>query len=637
MVHSREDVGLVRHMNARWHVIAAVTTLVVAVTFFGSPAGAQTGSLSLSPSSGPPTSGFTATVNGFPSCPGGFAVIWDDPAVVYRGGTGFPTATSFVPLRTSIGPHTVRATCITGDTPPATLSATGTFVVTAPPETVSPVPRPAPPPQQVAPVPLTPTPPTVAAPAPIPVPEAIQPIPTTTTTALGTGASPALGATAAPRRAASDSDDDLPAWLILAGFVALVLAAIAMLLAYGIRRGRAFAPVEPVEEPVAVPRRNLGGVADVLLGDHEVPALARGGPASARITEACGGSDEVATPLIATLMWESFVTDERFQAVLDELGASDRALAEGQILVVRHAGDTRHDLLVLDPGFAGAGPTGVPVEVWPSATTASSRRDELSWAGLMSPDGREPWPSLDEDTIARAIEEAAQTEKFGVIVAAPPAVLSTWSPSPAWPVGVGGKRAPVATVGVVVEAPDGSPAVTTALHNVTGQSAVFVSRRPATIMSVHEPTDSCLLAVPDLQPDDRGRGGAGPMQGLVPRQHERVAFDGVGSGQSTTTVTAWDLSVLRGRPDLASKVYTAPDTVPGDSGAALIDSGDQIIGFAVHRSAFGEPIEYSAWVWADQVLDAHGARLWRASRPDDELVHATSVDDTQPGPDSPAS
>lgn len=55
-----------------------------------------------------------------------------------------------------------------------------------------------------------------------------------------------------------------------------------------------------------------------------------------------------------------------------------------------------------------------------------------------------------------------------------------------------------------------------------------------------------------------------------------------------------------------SKVYTPRLTARGDSGAALYDSDDRLIGFAFRHTAYNSRLKASVWVWAEQVYDEHG-------------------------------
>jgi S1-C subfamily serine protease len=82
----------------------------------------------------------------------------------------------------------------------------------------------------------------------------------------------------------------------------------------------------------------------------------------------------------------------------------------------------------------------------------------------------------------------------------------------------------------------------------------------------------------------------------------------VTSGKKDTLVTGWDPRLPRCEKNGQYVVITEPDTNPGDSGAALIDSDDKPVGFARKRTGFGEKIEFAEWIWARSVLDAHGLR-----------------------------
>jgi hypothetical protein len=93
-----------------------------------------------------------------------------------------------------------------------------------------------------------------------------------------------------------------------------------------------------------------------------------------------------------------------------------------------------------------------------------------------------------------------------------------------------------------------------------------------------------------------------------PVLHRPAAFAGAASGPrpKRTMITSYDMSVISPTPHSGGRVYTDPDTIRGDSGAALIDEDDHIVGFAVARTAFGARPEFSTWSWAEQVVIAHG-------------------------------
>jgi hypothetical protein len=165
----------------------------------------------------------------------------------------------------------------------------------------------------------------------------------------------------------------------------------------------------------------------------------------------------------------------------------------------------------------------------------------------------------------------------------------------------------VATAGVLGADAAGGVLAITVRHAVADAAAngtqIFVGGMAASIVKSHEMTDSCMLAVAGATL--AGVSHAGPLS-LAPREWRPAIFTGAASGFKQTYIRGYDLSVLDTSPYLGSKVYTNPDTIPGDSGSALIDSDDHIVGFAVSRTALGSEPEFATWSWAQQVLAAHG-------------------------------
>lgn len=315
---------------------------------------------------------------------------------------------------------------------------------------------------------------------------------------------------------------------------------------------------------------DLATVADRHLGRRRGPALADAGPSARRVSDALGGPDR-AEPLLATLLWDSL----------------DLGQPRATPVVVPHAAGTRHDLVLLDPHVKGGRPRRTDVDLDPTGYDATAVAGRLG---------------LDPVDLQTALHEAARVGRFRMLVAAAPGVVAlAGSGEPAHAVEAGGRR--VASTGVAVPGP--RRAFTTALHAVAGVADLRVEGLPAVVAAEHAATDSCLLEVPDGSPFPRWD-NAGPLRGVSPRQNEPVRFSGASSGDKTTRVTGWDLSILAAQDVVGSKVYTPPDTVPGDSGAALFDSGRHALGFAVYVTGFGEVIQYSAWVWADQVFRALG-------------------------------
>lgn len=117
---------------------------------------------------------------------------------------------------------------------------------------------------------------------------------------------------------------------------------------------------------------------------------------------------------------------------------------------------------------------------------------------------------------------------------------------------------------------------------------------------VFVPVDATTM-LPALQ------GVRGPRSNRAPSQAEPVRFDGAGSGMLVhTTVQSHDSGILRRRPTVQLRVQTPATTNAGDSGCALIDSDDYVLGFGFEQSAFGESPQLTDWIWADNALASLG-------------------------------
>lgn len=99
-------------------------------------------------------------------------------------------------------------------------------------------------------------------------------------------------------------------------------------------------------------------------------------------------------------------------------------------------------------------------------------------------------------------------------------------------------------------------------------------------------------------------GAAGVLHDRTPGQYDAVEFEGATSGRVKTHITSYDSGLLRLHAALQLKVQTPADTNTGDSGAALVNQDNKVIGFAFQRSAFGEIPEMTDWIWASNAMKA---------------------------------
>ena len=352
--------------------------------------------------------------------------------------------------------------------------------------------------------------------------------------------------------------------------------------------------------------------ADELLGDRPGIDLATAGDACAGIAERLPDPAD-ASALIATVLWDVF---SRTRAFRDVLAGTIRPGAQaGDRYVVRHplfGGQPRHDLLVLHPGRRGRKPETAwipPAKAWLSEGMLKyTHSNYLAQPAVL----HEDW--------GRAIEEAASAQRFGMVVAEPPETMRLAGPAflaPSAPLTTGRARdtARRGTAGVAARAADGGLVLTAALHALRESEGeaigpgteAWLGPMPAAVVATHEISDSALLR--PGRPDELNlRGGKpllGPLRGVTPRENQRVSFEGAISGLQHPFVTGWSPDLLSVTPYSQIKLLTTPETVPGDSGAALFDPDDNLLGFAFDRSGFNTRPEYSSWIWADSVVSFH--------------------------------
>ena len=399
--------------------------------------------------------------------------------------------------------------------------------------------------------------------------------------------------------AAVDDGDDLSSSLLALVLLAGVVAAAAVVTTTTLLRRRPSVRSAQRSED----DRRAGGargpgltdLADQCLGTAPGASLSLAGPACAWLREAIGDSRR-ADPVIATLFWRAVIATPGFARSLAALGASAGAIDRPDMLVVSHAGGTRHDLVVLDPDFAQPEPSSTVVDVSPEELAGVW---ETLTDGLRGAVGR--WPTR---KLMEVVAEAAHFERFGLVVAPKPQLVLTRCPSPAWPVGEGEGVATSSAGAVVVDA-SGRKGVTVADHAVRGHEKVIVNGCIGTVVSSDAISDSSFVEV-DVVSTGVFRGEKGPLSGVSPRQMEVVEFDGVRSGRTTTRVVGWDPSILTMDSYIQNKIVTEPVTVQGDSGAALVDAEGHVLGFAFYTTGLNAHPAHSGWIWADSVYRAHG-------------------------------
>jgi len=139
-----------------------------------------------------------------------------------------------------------------------------------------------------------------------------------------------------------------------------------------------------------------------------------------------------------------------------------------------------------------------------------------------------------------------------------------------------------------------------------GKTKVKINGITGTVISVHNVSDSCFvqLDATESQITDL-RYAKGPLLGTTPREFEKSYFMNKEGNKKDTNVIGWSPDIMYFDPYNQVKVLTNPITNPGDSGSALIDSGDYVLGFSFYRTEINAVKEFSAWIFAASVFKAH--------------------------------
>jgi hypothetical protein len=347
--------------------------------------------------------------------------------------------------------------------------------------------------------------------------------------------------------------------------------------------------------------RGLSALMDELLGSDICGPLAGAGPASARVAEAAA-SPEAGQSFLAGVFWWLFTRSEAYADAKKRLRASRRA----RPIVVSHADGTRFDLLLLDPRRRKR-LAGVPLRGAQTSrrfTFPDSHRQRLDDVARRCHLDH----ALDGQVLADSARELAASPDFGVAIVNAPPEVPTCAPSPAVALQSADSEA-VATLGSFLagEEAGGDTCLATTANHALGRRArtLTIDGAALDVVRRHNRSDSCLVRVPLSILDGRQRSGIKGVLRSTPSLYGYGTFDGAASGLTRTRITAFDIAIVDPQPDEMCRVYTDADTARGDSGAALIDENDFIVGFAWRRSRYDAPVQFSSWVWAEQVYMAH--------------------------------
>jgi hypothetical protein len=163
----------------------------------------------------------------------------------------------------------------------------------------------------------------------------------------------------------------------------------------------------------------------------------------------------------------------------------------------------------------------------------------------------------------------------------------------------------ISTAGVFCRDSAGDIGITGCFHGTGPEGTkVMVDLRTCQVTRANQVQDIVFIPLDDGFNVPQMAGLAGIRTHREPARADRVHFDGAVNSNQHTRILGCDNGLLRARPTVQLKVQTDPDTDCGDSGCALLDENDQVIGFAFERTDYDDYPQFTDWIWASNALRA---------------------------------
>lgn len=312
------------------------------------------------------------------------------------------------------------------------------------------------------------------------------------------------------------------------------------------------------------------------------------------------------TSLIATMFWQGFAVLPAYGRSLEQLGIGSHPTTQMQTYVVCHGLPPRYDLLILDAMYEGEPVSikSVQEQVRPAAVAEGWQSVYREWLGVVRSTGLLP-PHWLFELSPNAAAEAARDATFNIVVARAPTLLPTATRIDGWSVASAQSGWKPSTAGVLAKDRSSRVGVTAARHAIGDQATrVRGDGWSGEVVASDALTDSSFIAFDD-QVNGPPPGPPTVSLRVTPSNLETVEFHGVGSGRPMRTiVTGWSRELPMTYRWLQSHVTTKAVTKVGDSGAALWRRSGEVIGFALGRTGYDDPVEFAAWIWAESVFSA---------------------------------
>lgn len=392
----------------------------------------------------------------------------------------------------------------------------------------------------------------------------------------------------------------------------------------------------------------LDDFANSFLGSSQQSGKLWDSPEFDNLNDALGGF-ETANPTLVTTTWQTLLESPDLSNKLypraikniSSYSSLDKHL-EKYLLCL---GNNKYCLLVFDPTFTSDDP--IYIDASKDNTKKSINSGYAIWHSKMKnsvvsrksvgfsrnknsstfdfKDLREPTEFRTEvysEKIFNAFEP--QVLQYGIensdwpmIICKPPKkVLNCYCPTVPHKVFLKEGEAFKSLAGIYTKNNQGIFGVTICLHCFpnsyveAGKTRVKINGIAGTVISVHNISDSCFVQLNATESQIADLiNTKGPLHGATPREFEKCYFMNKLGIKTETNVIGWSPDILYFDPFNQVKVLTNPITNPGDSGSALIDSADNVLGFSFYRTEINAVKEFSAWIWAASVFKAHNLNI----------------------------
>lgn len=355
-----------------------------------------------------------------------------------------------------------------------------------------------------------------------------------------------------------------------------------------------------------VDQMNLSDFVDSHAAQESVVPLDSVGPHAVEVHTRTG-SEAFTRPLVAGVFWQSYLNSDAF--VRDLRHQQVEQIPRGyEPLIVSHGDHPyRYSLLMFSDearrtvSFIAEASTADLSDGWKRAN--ARRRDSLNALRRRFVD-----PQQIQDALALTLEvavEAYKAQRFCVVMAPPVEEELTSLPSPAIEIDAGGS---LATCGALARDAIGRLGVTTAAHAIPAVASVTLAGYDAPVLDRVDEIqyDCCFVEWPVFAGLPPHRASHGPLKKAPRMNHEATFYQLRSPSPKATRVRAFNPELPYIDPNLQQTVRTDLVTARGDSGTALLDEDDYILGFAYARSAATAQLTYSSWIWADAVFQRLG-------------------------------